>query len=199
MLHLKQESGGGGKEAGECTSSAESSRSTSSEGTHGWGAGGSGSGAVGAVGGGRGNEGEVGACQAGSVAAVDDNGLVAEEVGRALNGGEVVVGVADGPGLGSDVAVLASEISGLAGLRSLRLARVELAALGGIEMAQGCGAVAVCWNGEFVDVIYYGDVQLRSVAVCAVMLTERAVLGYRGEACEVDVESDASSARASRG
>ena len=85
---------------------------------------------------------------------MDDDGLVAEEVGRALDRGQVRFGVHGGEGRRGDVAVLASEIAGLAGLGSFDLTSVELAALGGVKMGHGSSAVAIGRDRELVNVVH---------------------------------------------
>ena len=84
---------------------------------------------------------------------MNDNRLVTEEVRRARRGGEKHVRVADRPSLSGDVAMLAGQIARLARLRYFGLAGMELAALRRVEMGDGGSAVAVGWDGEFVDVV----------------------------------------------
>jgi hypothetical protein len=51
------------------------------------------------------------------------------------------------------------QIARLAGLRREHLAGMVFAAISGVEVAEGCGAVAVCGNGESVDVVDEGAVE----------------------------------------
>ena len=62
-----------------------------------------------------------------------------------------------GPRRRGDVAVLAGQVAGLAGLWRLDLARVQLAAVGGVQVRHGGGTVSVRGDGELVDVVDYGE------------------------------------------
>ena len=102
------------------------------------------------------DHGEVGARQSGRVAAVDDDGPVAEERTHARQGRGVEVDVAGLEGTGGDVTVLAAQVADLASGGIARLTRRALAADEGIEMGESCGAVTVRRDRECVDVIDCG-------------------------------------------
>ena len=61
-----------------------------------------------------------------------------------------------GPRLGSDVSVLAAQVTGLACLRLRGVADGHLAALVRVEMGAGASAVAIGGNGLLVDVVHEG-------------------------------------------
>lgn len=110
---------------------------------------------------------------------MNDNRLVTEESRAAWVGGQERVRVlGDEAGLGN-VAVLACEITDLASRWGTNVAWVVLATVGGVEVAQGCRAVAVGWDSKFVDVV-----------------DEWSVLGLGWEASKVDADRDT---RLSRG
>lgn len=85
---------------------------------------------------------KVGASQASLVGIVKDEGSVAKEGADALLGRRVEVEVLGLEGIAGDLAILAAEVSGLARLGSLGVARRLLAASGRVEMGQSLGAVA---------------------------------------------------------
>lgn len=99
--------------------------------------------------------GEVGACDTGLVVEVDDDGAVADEATQTGQCGCVEVEVLLGQTGAVDGAVLAAEITDLAGLRLGRIAERVFAALVGVEMGEGAGAVAVGGNGLVVDVVHW--------------------------------------------
>lgn len=122
---------------------------------------------------GGGDHDKVCACQTGGVAAVDDDRLVTKVVWRAGVGGEIELGVACDKRSCGNVSVLASQVTGLACLGCSYLAWVVLAAVGGVEVTKGGGAVAIGWDWEVVDVV-----------------DEWTVGGFGWEASEVDGEDD---------
>lgn len=91
---------------------------------------------------------------------MDDEGAVSEEGAEALLGGGEVVEVGGVEGVGGDLAVLAGEVADLAGLGEELVAGGGFAADEGVEVCEGCGAVAVGGNGEGVEVIDCGLVRL---------------------------------------
>jgi hypothetical protein len=85
---------------------------------------------------------------------VNDKGLVAEEVGRARVGRQIRLVVGDGEDAWtSHVAVLSSQIAGLAGRWCANIAGEILATIGRIQMTQCRCAVAVSRDGKSVDVV----------------------------------------------
>lgn len=63
-------------------------------------------------------------------------------------------------GTRGDVAVLAGQIADLALFRCGRVARWALASLGGVEMSQSSGAVAVGRHWGVVDVVHWTSVSV---------------------------------------
>ena len=59
------------------------------------------------------------------------------------------------PGGGGDVAVFTAQVAGLARGRVGGIARRHFAADVGIQVCEGCGAVAICWDGLVVDVVHW--------------------------------------------
>lgn len=91
---------------------------------------------------------------------MQDEAAVAEEGADAAEGGGVVVRVGgdEGPaaavaGRRADAAVLAGQVADLARLRARGVAGGHLAALEGVEVREGPGAVAVGGDGLVVDVV----------------------------------------------
>lgn len=84
---------------------------------------------------------------------MDHNALIGVIVRRAGICREVEVSVADAPGSRGDVAVFAREVAGLAGLGAGGVAEGDFAAVGGVEVGEGGGAVAVGGDGFGVDVV----------------------------------------------
>lgn len=66
---------------------------------------------------------------------------------------EVHVRVADAPGWSRNVAVFAGEVARLAALGAGGVAEGDFAAVGGVEVGEGGGAVAVGGDGLCVDVV----------------------------------------------
>ena len=99
------------------------------------------------------DDGEVGAGQSRGVAGVEDDAAVADEVADTGGGGGVEVEVGGREGAAGHVAVLACEIADLAGEGGDGVARRNLAALEGIQVPKGTGAVAVGGDGLVVDVV----------------------------------------------
>ena len=155
-LHLKEESCSSSNQASQCASGTKCHRGASSEGGDGRNAGRRGRGAIGAVSGRGRDELEVGAGQTGGVAAMNDYGLIPEEVGRAWGRREIVIGPADLPCRCSDVAMLASQIASLARLWDFGLAGVEFSTLGRVKMGRSSRAVAVGRNSKLVNMIDFG-------------------------------------------
>ena len=60
--------------------------------------------------------------------------------------------------------MLASQVTSLTRLRRLDLARVQLAAVGGVQVRHRGGAVAIGGHGEFVDMVGCGA--WKSVLCC---------------------------------
>lgn len=60
------------------------------------------------------------------------------------------------PLLCSHVAVLAAQVTSLAGLGLGSIADGHLAALIGVKVSLGGGAVAILWDGQLVDVVHEG-------------------------------------------
>ncbi len=134
---------------------------------------------------------------------MDDDRSVSEERGGALLGGgvEVEVGGLEGSGAG-DFAVLACEVADLAGCRFGGVAGGHFAALVGVEMGEGGGAVSGGGDGLVVDVVdwevkcQYGwfDGRVGVVDRWIVSLTEWTKRRV-GEAVEVDIPHDAGAVR----
>lgn len=84
---------------------------------------------------------------------MDDEGQVAEVTLVVLLGGgvEVVVGGVEGRLL--DGTVLAAQIADFAGLRILLVALDLCASAVGVEVGEGCGAVAILRDGSLVQVV----------------------------------------------
>ena len=129
---------------------------------------------------------------------MDNNGLVAKEVGGSWSSGEVVIGVGGLEGLSCDVAMLPCKVTGLASLRSRVLAGVKLSALSRVKVSHSSSAVAIGGNSKLVDMIDWEDVQQLGWLKSLQSLTKRTVVSHGGESSEVDIESNASSASARR-
>jgi len=84
---------------------------------------------------------------------MNDDALVAKEVRAAWVGGEIEVSVRSCERRGCHIAVFSCEITGLTCLRGRDFALMELTAIGGVQVAHSCGAVAVN-HRKSVDVIY---------------------------------------------
>ncbi len=78
---------------------------------------------------------------------------VAEEGSDALDGRCVQLSVGSLVGIPIDLAMLACQISNLAGLGEVSIAGRVLSADVGIQMSQRLGAVSVTGNGIHVDVV----------------------------------------------
>lgn len=97
---------------------------------------------------------EAGARQAGGVGGVDGDGAVADEGADAHGVGGVEVEVGGLEGRGGDFAVLAAQVTHLAGLGLGVVARGYLAADVGVQMGEGAGAGAGGGDRLVVDVVH---------------------------------------------
>ena len=105
---------------------------------------------------------------------MNDNALVTKESRRARIGAQEVIGVVSQERVLHNHAILSGQIANLAAREVGGVARVVLAAVGGVEVADGGAAVAVGGHGELVDVVEEGPEG-----------------GGVGEAAEVDDDVDA--------
>ena len=117
----------------------------------------------------RRNHHEVGAGDSRGVGSVNHNALIAKECRRRRIGAQECIRVLHDEIGGGNVAVFARKVANLAGLWGRDVARVVFTAVGRVQMTHGRGTVAVGRDGELVD-----------------MVDERTVLGFGGEAGEVD-------------
>jgi hypothetical protein len=121
---------------------------------------------------------EVGACDPGGVGSVNHHALVTEECWACRIGAQERIHVLRHEACLSYIAVLASEIANLACIWSGDVARVVFAAVGRVEVAYSCAAIAIGRDREFVDMVY-----------------ERSVIRLQREAGEIDGHHDSTTAR----
>jgi len=107
----------------------------------------------GAIGGAVAGEGEVGAGDAGGVCKVESDGTVTKERTQSALGRGVGVDEAGREWRADDLAVFAAQVTNLAGLGKSRVARRHLTTLGGIEMTESAGAVAIRGYWLVVDMV----------------------------------------------
>lgn len=86
---------------------------------------------------------------------MDDNGAVTDEATQTGQGGCVQVEVLLGETGAVDGAILAAEVTDLAGLRLAGITWRVLTALVRVEMGEGASAVAVGRNRLVVDVVHW--------------------------------------------
>lgn len=99
---------------------------------------------------------KVGACDSRLVPEMDNNRPVAEEARRSLDQRGVRVDVFVAERILRNLAVLATQVTDLASLRLRLIARRIFAALVGVKVGEGFGAVAAGGHGSNVDMVDCG-------------------------------------------